>query len=373
MISRRQFLKVLGSAAIVSAVPRLPFLPVAKAADRPFNLLVVGDSLIAGQGLREENRFYHIVGKWIEQEMLPDGRIVNLKSKSHSGSRIYLHQNEIRALRDAEKDLEKFYHREVNFTFPDIRTQVDVARREYGVEGVAPVDVDMIMVSGGITNIGTANISNPFRKNSSLRRKITRYCDGWMYRFLSETAEIFPNALFVVIGYFPFVSKKSSTSKVYNAILELYDFPGFTKPVMNNFITKHPFKILHNKMAKRSKVWHEESDKAYLNAVGRFNDGKGRAIYVRSPIHGENCFGTKNSIVFEVGKKGRVLDEVFDTRKLECDKAISDVEDVKLKFKRRFCEMSAIGHPNVEGSRAYAENIKNALRPVLQSSASIIS
>jgi hypothetical protein len=32
----------------------------------------------------------------------------------------------------------------------------------------------------------------------------------------------------------------------------------------------------------------------------------------------------------------------------------------------RFCEIAAVGHPNIEGSRAYAESIKMTLGPVLR-------
>ena len=104
-----------------------------------------------------------------------------------------------------------------------------------------------------------------------------------MFRFLQYANEVFPKAQIAVIGYYPFVSKYSSTGKIYNAILELYEFPGITKPVMNNIFTKQFFKILHKKMNKRSRIWREESDREFQTAVTRFNQlqEKQQAVYIK--------------------------------------------------------------------------------------------
>ena len=334
---------------------------------KDFEMLVIGDSLVTGQGLNEEDKFYTLTKNWLETEHFAGLRKVNLKNKSHSGSRLFLAEDEIKALNKAEKDLDKFYHPEINFSFPSSKTQIDVAAREYKEEGKSPENIDLILVTGCLTNINSSYIIDPFKKNGKLRAKIDQYCNGMMFRFLEHASETFPNALITVVGYFPLVGNKSSTGKIYNTVLELYQFPQFTKPLMNNILTKQFFKPFHRRMNKRSRIWVADSDIALQTAVKRINEkyGEQKAVFVKSPLTEEQSFGTKNSLLFGVTKKGRSEDPKYDTRVKVCGKTIKSLKDVKLKFNIRFCELSGISHPNVEGSRAYANALRDELQTVL--------
>lgn len=371
LYSRRRFLKQIGAAAAfvftsqsVLSFPRFWFV----GGIEDFEMLVIGDSLVGGQGLKEEYKFYTLTKNWLETEFFKGNRKVSLKIKAHSGSKIYLGDDEIKAMGEAEKDLDEFYHPEINFSFPSMNTQIDVAKKEYGDEGIRVEDVKLIMLSGGITNLDTSYLINPFKKNKPLRRKITKYCNEEMFRLLQYTAKTFPDALIMVIGYYPMVSKKSSSGAIYNTLLEFYEFPGLTKPLMNNILTKQFFKILHTKMNKRSRIWAEGSNREFQNAVNRLNTkyGSQKAVFVKSPITGETTFETKNTLLWRMGKKGRSEDQLYDVRQIECPKAIEQVKDVKLEFKQRFCELSGLGHPNIDGSRVYAEAIERLLQTILQ-------
>ena len=367
-LSRRKFIEAFGAAALAGLAARasFPFDRLLSGGVRDFHFLVIGDSLIAGQGLREEDRFYTLTADWLKSELAPSGGRVFLKNKSHSGSNVYLNEEEKKALEAADRPDDKFYHPEVNFSFPSISTQVRVAAEEYAAAGVAGNEVDLVMVSGGITNISVKSIINPFEGEDELRRDIVKYCNGYMSRLLAETAEAFPRATIAVIGYYPMVSPKSSTGMIYNAVLELYDFPGPVKPVMNNLLTKQFFKVLHAKMTKRSRIWTKGSERELKSVVDAHNrsGAAGPAVYVPAPIDESNCFGTKNSLLWKMGKKGRSEDDLYDLRQNVCDEAIESVKDVGVLFKKRFCELSGLGHPNPEGARAYAESIRKELRPV---------
>jgi hypothetical protein len=48
-------------------------------------MLVVGDSLISAQGLREQNKFYYLVKDWLQADVFGASRRVNLKVKAHVG------------------------------------------------------------------------------------------------------------------------------------------------------------------------------------------------------------------------------------------------------------------------------------------------
>lgn len=369
--SRREFLKHIGAVTALFltsrtaySLPELLFSDVAK----DFEMLVVGDSLVSGQGLQEKDRFVFITRDWLQNEIFGGLRKVNLKTKAHAGARLFLHENEIKAMSDAEKALDEFYYREINVSFPSIKMQIDIAEKEYVAEGKDTKDIDLIILSGGIADLNTSYIINPYNKKKSLRKKITKYCNEWMFRLLQHTEKAFPNALIAVVGYYPFVSKKSSTAHIYNAILEIYNFPRFIKPVMNNILTKQFFKIIHNKISKRSSLWGSESNRELQNAISKFNEqsGKQKALFIKAPITEETCIGTKKPLLWGITKDGRSEDDFYEERKVECKKAIESLKDVKLKFKTRVCELSSVGHPNVEGSKAYAEVIKKILKVKLE-------
>ncbi len=361
------FLRSLGAFLALALVGQNAFSLISNEAGKDFEMLIVGDSLIEGQGLREQDKFSTLTKNWLEKEFFLGSRTVNLKNKSHSGARLYLSKKEIEALTEAEKDLKQFYFPEINFSFPSSKTQIDVAADEYKNAGKPAKDIDLIMVSGCLTNLNSSYIINPFKKNKRLREKIDKYCNHMMFRFLKRTNQTFPNALITVVGYYPLVSNKSSTGKIYNVILERYGFPRPTKPLLNNILTKQFFKPLHSKMTKRSRIWFENSNIALQTAVNRLNKqlNKQMAIFFESPIIEEQSFGTKNTLLFGMAKKGRTNDFMYDVRQIECTKAIDSVKDVKLKFNKRDCEISGVAHPNVEGSKAYAKAIQARLRIAL--------
>jgi hypothetical protein len=360
-VSRRKFLQGLGGLGglLLFGGSKAVF----SAASNDFEMLVLGDSLMAGQGLLEKDRFYSLTANWLKDTLRDSTRAFSVTNYSHSGAKIFLQPNEIEALRIAKKDPHYFYHQEVNFSFPSIKTQVDVAAIAYVAEGKQPADIDLILVSGGITDIGASNVLNGFKKNRPLRRKIEKYCNDGMYEFLNYAAKVFPNAIIAVVGYYPMISNKSSSGEIYNSILEVYDFPGFSKPVLNNIVTKQFFKILHARMTKRARIWLEGSNAAFTKAVERFNkdDARKKALFVETPIPENRSFGTKDSLLWRMGKKGRPADDMIDVRLAECPKAIEQVKEIDLKFRVRTCEVAGIGHPNPEGAQMYFEAIKKAL------------
>src|SRR5687768_431732 len=82
------FLAVLGLVVVQASAAAGQELP-------EFNMLVVGDSHIGGQGLKTQNKFYSLVRDWLEHEEFGDSRKVNLKVKAHGGSRLSLHADEL--------------------------------------------------------------------------------------------------------------------------------------------------------------------------------------------------------------------------------------------------------------------------------------
>jgi hypothetical protein len=361
--SRRQFLKGLGASAALLFASRVSALPTFDLTDsgRDFEMLVVGDSHISGQGLQEKNKLYYLVKDWLQEEVFGATRAVSLKVKAHSGSRLELHAEELEKMTEAGDDINKFYPREANLSSPSISAQVDLAAKEYE----RAESVDLVMLSGGITDVLVANTVNPFIKETKARALIRRYCNEGMGALLEKTTETFPNARVVVLGYFPIVSTKSDIRKIARYLFKVVKFPHPLQFALTNGLSRQFLKILRKKMAGRSRLWVAESNRETRAAIARVNArfDRQRIVFVESPITEENCFGTKNTLLWETDKDNFPGDQRYNERKAMCPQVFDEIKFAHYgKLSVRLCELAAIGHPNVEGARAFAEAVKKSLR-----------
>ena len=364
-VSRRQFLGWLaGSAASIAATRLVPgSSPIREG--RPFEILAIGDSLMSAQGLRPEHKFGWLVKEWIEKEVFAGAALVNYKSKAHSGARLKLHPGEESRMNKLGDDPSRFYHPEINISFPCIETQMDTASREYA----DPAMVDLILLSGGITDVLVANVVNPFVKKKELLELIEQYCHSGMGTLLRRATRTFPNAKIAVVGYFPVISTNSDVNQISRYLFKAVKFPhplqfGVTNPVSKQFM-----KVLRKKMALRSELWVEESNRAFAKAIASVNSDfeKDRIFFVKTPITAETCFATNKTMLWQTQKDNFPGDEMYATRKTECSKAFTEIKYHHYgKLTVRMCELAAIAHPNVEGSIAYAEAIKKVVRPILE-------
>lgn len=331
-------------------------------------MLVIGDSLIWGQGLNENDKFYYLTKQWLEAEAFRGQRPVELTVKAHSGSTLKLHDDEAKAHRKAGRDENYPYHPEVNVGFPSIWKQVEVASSEFRANGKS--GADLVMLTGGITDISVAETLNPFAKNEDLYPLIKRYCYNDMLDLLGHISESLPSATIALIGYFPMISPKTRASRLYNAWFETMEFPRPLKPLANNILTRQFLRGIRKKAITRSRIWLEESNRHFAAAVDELNKktGRRRALFIKSPFTEDHALETKDTLLFRMGKKGRVQDPLFDRRTESCRKTLPEVKRfLGLDYPVRLCEMAAIGHPDPAGSRAYADAIISALKAHLES------
>jgi hypothetical protein len=362
-ISRRNFLDLIASAAAVALAG--PSIRAFSGNLPAFEMLVVGDSHISGQGLLLKHKFYQLVKEWLEGEVFGGARPVNMLVKAHSGSRIELHEDEKEKMVAAGDDLYKFHHPEANLSQPSITHQLTVAKNEYG-DGSK---VDLIMLSGGITDVLVANTVNPFIKIRKLGTLIDRHCRDDMHGLLTQAVDWFPNSKILVIGYFPIISEKSDVDYLLRYLFKTVKFPHQLQFMLQNGGTRLIMKRIRKKMIARSRFWVERSNAGFRDAIARANKtaGSERVIFVESPITESGAFGTKSSMLWATDKDNFPADERYTERKQMCPKVFEELKhDHYGKMSVRMCELAAIGHPNVEGSRAFAEAVKKTLRPLFE-------
>ncbi len=368
-ISRRDFLKWLSKAsAAILASPVVPGIFAADGDSSTFEMLVVGDSIVWGQGLDEKDKFYSLIADWLRHDVFGGRREVNLKVKAHSGSTLKFHQEDAEKYKKAGRDETYHYDPEVNIGFPSIWRQIEVASDEYKAAGDRQ-GADLIMLTGGITDITVSKVLDPHGDDTKLPPLIEKYCRDEMFDVISHAAELNPNAVIAVIGYFPMVSPSSVPSRLFNSYLESMSFPRPFKPFVNNGIMRPLFfKHLQKRGIERSRIWVTESNKQLKTAVDKLNEksGRTRAIFVRSPITEATNFETPNTLLFRMGKGGRTADPLYVSRKSQCDTELPELNrSTGIKYPVRLCEIAAVGHPDPAGARAYAEAIKAALGPVI--------
>jgi len=360
-MSRRDFvaqfgLALAGTTLLSRIVPAL--------ADEVFDIVVAGDSIILGQGLRQKDKFYSIISEWIATEVFHGTRELRLTVKAHSGARIRFADKQLDEMRRVGQPTDRFYYPEASTSFPSITTQVEIAHRE----SPDPRTVKLVMLSGGITDLVSVNAVNPFFKKSKFLRLVHLYCNEEMGKLLAQVTKLFPEANVAVFGYFPIVSTKSDTNKIAKTLMKMIRFPHQLQWLLTNGFSKQFMKILRKAACERSRLWLSESNKGLSEAIARTNAAAGekRVVFVPSPVTEETCFATPNSLLWSLDEDNLPEDDTYEERVRECPRAIEEVRYKPLgPTSLRICEVASIAHPNKSGSIAYAEAAKRILLPMM--------
>src|SRR5687767_11231577 len=152
------------------------------AAPQPIQMLVLGDSIMWGQGLKTPDKAWWRLKNWLQEKT---GRDVRERVEAHSGAAIEAAPgSEIFTSKD----------REVNLLTPTINEQVDAARSYYG----DPAKVDLILVNGCINDVDVTNLLDASTALDLLEVTIREKCGGRMQTLLRRIALEFPNAQVVV-------------------------------------------------------------------------------------------------------------------------------------------------------------------------------
>jgi glycerophosphoryl diester phosphodiesterase len=361
---------------------------------RPLEILVLGDSVMWGQGLEEGQKFYNLTRAWLER-VLPGRRVNVPKVKAHSGATIL----------DKGEDGECYG--EVNYSSPTINEQLDKAVAEYTGASVDLNSIDLVLVNGGINDLGAFTIVQPLFPAPRIRAGAQQYCYVGMKALLGRVVRTFPNATVVVTGYFPLITMQTPP----DMLLELILLAFGDNEYVNRF-GREAFELARRGLRLRaeqsgpalrhaaaaSDLWYRESNSALRRAVEEVNlEAAGvvrradceqaapatvaadvaarRVVFARPKFCPENGYGVKNTSYFwqlvDADRPFNPLDSpierlksndnFFEERAKWCECKEAD----KKALKYQICQRAGTGHPNVEGAREYERAIIKALTPVL--------
>lgn len=391
-----------------------PLMTYAEAASRstpsrPLRILVLGDSVIWGQGLSDQNKFTVKLANWL-CEQRTGGKCVNsqavqLHVEAHSGAVI----SRPRTTREREAE-EQFtrsvwpskYAGEVNNGYPTLWGQVELAKRYYQSHSIPLDEVDIVLINGGINDLNATNLLLPSPIGGDIKQPAREYCQEEMKSFSVQVADSFPNARIIVPGYFPLVSEctppdillttlrewlfeKKWKQKIVVKLLQedLSQSSGGQKPCEPTRTVK--------RLAERSSEFVTACNNGFREAV-KYVNGQGqplqvtaangekppaeasaRAIFVPIPYKDENAYGAPNTFLWKLGRKDpslqlncaadNLITRLVVNDEMQRDRACMCTHAGKPKDV--ICFRAGTFHPNKEGANLYFESIRKKLEGIV--------
>jgi len=291
-------------------------------------MAVLGDSVAWGQGLLDKHKYAYLVSSQIcgQQPIM----------QAHSGAKIGFGYTGKQTKADPE----------VPEPVPTILAQVDQVPE--------PAIIDLVLIDGGINDVGVQTILNPFTRNSSLNLETTDACYKNMKFLLSKAVGIFtkPTCRFVITGYYPILSSKSDMDLMEADYLDrLLGLHGLCIPSHLERIS-----VIKHIISLTEQFWHD-SEKALLQAVSEIGLGK-RMMFAQSPFTEKNALFASEPWLFGFNPDLAPEDEVITLRGGACDAQYPDPLDL---VQCEMCHYASIGHPNIIGAEAISTAILNCL------------
>jgi lysophospholipase L1-like esterase len=345
--------------------------------DAAYYMLILGDSVMWGQGLENKVKFTNIV----ESELFAIVGTVKVLDKSHSGATI-LPKDKAFLVESGE----------VPTLTPTLWQQLDSAVQTYQCLGaqhpncktVEPKDVNLVLLNGGMNDVGFQRIFNPFSSDRSLKRASHKYCDKRMKELLDKVLSTFENATVIVTGYYPVICSGLGGTDP-NFIRHLIDSYFGNDPRGQKILGKKKLQSqnwVFTRMAKLSALWKKVSDEDFIKSIDKANRtaGKPRAHFARlETFPNSYCYAASETRLWLLNGFDSNKDPVTDDHLLReridvlCGPAKSDMDAatnmnaISRLILEGTCKPAGTGHPNVQGAALYAEEIMNVLKPLLRS------
>ncbi len=159
-------------------------LPISGETTNPYRLAVIGDSVAWGNGLNQEHKYYNLVAEWLRTNQ---GKPVEIIVYAHSGAVISGASGE--CVKDAN----------LNSGSPSLMKQAENI----------PNNIDLILVSGGINDVGIANILDPKTSEDTIRSRSEDIQEPMKELLMYLTNTTKPEAKIIVTGYYPLITEDS--------------------------------------------------------------------------------------------------------------------------------------------------------------------
>ncbi len=389
MIDRATFVQALAAAVAAPATP--------PPAERSFNVLVLGDSIAWGQGLRPEHRWRTLLIDYLTKTLKQPVR--EIPTELHSGAIIGIgdrNQIGLPGLYQPGETEPSFldkgpYAGEIPSGTPTVLAELDAL--DASPEKDTPID--LIVLSAGINDVRITRLLDPLARDEYIAALIDLHCHrhltALLDRIRTRCVERNPGCRVAVLSYFRMVSKDSTKfPSVYDFVSALLSQPPRSRA------ERRRERIIQG-LAKISEGKHEantpyatyadlpEIVRGIIDAAGRFYaeseaaigaavDDANRAPFTPAFVHvtprisdGQAVFVAppNSSSLWELRFADRAVfpvDEVYAERDELCRQLYSPE---KAPASLNECRIASIGHPDVVGAQqGYFDAILAAIASV---------
>ena len=337
----------------------------------PLQMLVIGDSIMWGQGLRDDEKFSSRVKCWLQEKT---DREVKLHVEAHSGAVISGSASAQPAFTSING--------EVNMTSPTINDQLDHAIQFYKQSQTSPA---LILMNGCINDVGVKNLLTASTPLEDVRTQARLNCGEKMHLLLRRVRDSFPQAQVIVTGYYPIVSMQTAD----NAFLRL-----LVKKLNNQRPEARQMtdKEMRARLVAISDEWYKASTASLVDAVTKINgadSGSAKVLFAEIQFGPEHVFAAPETLLWtflfaSTNASGfakvvillsfgtaayKANDHMRESRIKSCKQTFDKPKGIKETKKEKedredlflICRYASLGHPNHMGALIYTEAIKGQL------------
>jgi len=341
-------------------------------------MLVLGDSIMWGQGLREEEKFSSRVKCWLQERT---NREVKVHVEAHSGAVI--------SAESAARLSFTAANGEVNLPTPTVNEQLDHAIQFYEEDRSSPA---LILLNGCINDVGVKNLLAASTPLDDLRARVRKSCGEDMYSLLQRVRKSFSQSQVLVTSYYPLASLQTDD----NAFLRL-----LVKKLNNQRPEARQMtdKEMRARLIAISDEWYKTSTASLMEAVEKTNAeaalgfSSTKVTFVEIQFGPEHVFAAPATLLWNFMfastnlsgfRKVIVLlsfgtaayktnDHVRESRIKSCEQTFKKPKGIKEDKNQKnarqdlflICRYASLGHPNQMGALIYTEAIKAQLQQII--------
>ena len=287
-------------------------------------LIVIGDSVVWGQGLAHKHKTASILAEHLGADV---------QMMAHSGAKIGIRDSYTVTMPSGE----------VPCFFPTILQQLQSFAGD-------PARVKWVLLNGGINDVEVQRLFNPMTPQFELDLHTRNYCGRDLLTILEQATATFANALVLVLGYYPVLSRQSRTRGVetlYEVVHGVRFAPLFDPGLFRSEIVDHCLRF-----------W-KLSTGLLRGAVEHVNREAGatRAVFVDSGLDEANAAYTPHSLLWELdlNHPGIAPDEAVEERRMASELVGAG------ELQKKQILASAAGHPNIAGAAKMADQCIRAV------------
>jgi len=264
-------------------------IPPGAQTDNAFKIYVIGDSVAWGNGLNREYKYYSLVAKELQENL---GEPVEVIVYAHSGAPI---------------------------SGEDENSIINQAKK-------IPNDVDLILVSGGINDVGIESILDSSKEASSVT-SLSAPIEERMENLLRELINKNQHVKIVVTGYYNIISRDSKLETVDNYLGQYW-----TSDISKKFEAPDINRLIANSIA-----FNSACTTALRSAVKKVDGKEGRILFVSPEFQDSNSYKASDTYLWGLTSILPPMSNAIDH------------------------DYEATAHPNRKGASKYAYAINNII------------